>query len=150
MAVVRLHISQFRSLGLWQPFHESCDIVHEDPQLQKRVHLHHFAQRGLQHHTKEQATPFRPTEKGRDGLERLRDAPFKLKASLLHEVTAPHSRNVDMRRPVPHNWDTDTLKGLNQVKQQRDPSLVPFLTRLSLKIFPSRSNVSKSARASPP
>ena len=63
-------------------------------QLQRRVHLHHFAQRVLEHNTKEQATSLRPKEDGRDGLEQLRDAPFKLHSPLVLEVPAQHAQNL--------------------------------------------------------
>ena len=66
---------------LW-PFHEGCDVVHENLQPQERI------LRGA--HTKEQATPFRTKENDRDGLERLRHAPFKLNAPRMLEVAAQH------------------------------------------------------------
>ena len=98
------------------PFHEAFDTVRENPQLHKRIHLHHFAQGILKHKTKEQAAPLRPREDVRAGQERLRDAPFKLNAPLMFEIPTNHTQHlpgkIEIRRPRPHNWETHRSSAL--------------------------------------
>ena len=117
---------------------EAFDTVRENPQLHKRIHLHHFAQGILKHKTKEQAAPLRPREDVRAGLERLRDAPFKLNAPLMFEIPqTTHNIFLGKSKCVVHAHTTGrrtALERLGQVKHQRDRSLV-FFARAALKSF---------------
>ena len=101
-----------------------------------RIHLHHFAQCILQRNAQEQTTPFRLKEDGRDGLERLHQAPFKLNAPRRLDEAALHNPpgKNEMRRPSPHHWETDAPGKCCQTKHPRDRSLV-FFARTKIKSF---------------
>ena len=67
--------------------HESRDVIHEDPQLQREMDFCDLTQSFLQYNTLKQTTPLRPWQYGRDGLERLCHTPFKLHSPLAHAQT---------------------------------------------------------------
>ena len=81
------------------------------------MHLRHLAQGIFKDNAEEQAAPLRPKKDVRNGLERLRHTSFKLNPQNL-------PGKIEMRRPRPHNWETDLLKRLGQVQHQRDRSMV--------------------------